>query len=141
MLSQLAVFKDIIPGYRIRPLSDKEKTEKVSQAVSRSREWEQGLVGVYQTYLRALDAELKGQSQFWIMQTLVINWTAGKTELADVGLSCMCTLLIEVTHFNFRSNLLASIIARLSKKSWDQVSVTMRRFNRMLTSSRDQNSV
>jgi nucleolar complex protein 3 len=61
-LSQLAVFKDVIPGYRIRPLSDKEKSEKVSQAVSRTREWEQGLVGVYQTYLRALEAELKGLS-------------------------------------------------------------------------------
>jgi nucleolar complex protein 3 len=61
-LSQLAVFKDVIPGYRIRPLSDKEKSAKVSQAVSRTREWEQGFVGVYQTYLRALEAELKGLS-------------------------------------------------------------------------------
>ena len=28
MLSQLAVFKDVIPGYRIRALTDKEKAEK-----------------------------------------------------------------------------------------------------------------
>jgi nucleolar complex protein 3 len=60
MLSQLAVFKDIIPGYRIRSLTDKEKAEKVSQMVARTREWEQGLVIVYQTYLRSLEAELKG---------------------------------------------------------------------------------
>ena len=61
MLSQLAVFKDIIPGYRIRALTDKEKAEKVSQQVARQREHEQGLVGVYQAYLRALEAEIKGK--------------------------------------------------------------------------------
>jgi nucleolar complex protein 3 len=64
ILSQLAVFKDIIPGYRIRALTEKEKTEKVSQMVARTRDWEQGLVVVYQTYLRALEAELKGAAHF-----------------------------------------------------------------------------
>lgn len=60
MLSQLTVFKDVIPGYRIRALTDKEKTEKVSQMVQRTRDWEQGLVGIYQSYLRSLDAEIRG---------------------------------------------------------------------------------
>ncbi|KAL1713162.1 nucleolar complex-associated protein-domain-containing protein [Schizophyllum commune] len=102
MLSQLAVFKDIIPGYRIRALTDKEKAEKVSQQVARQREYEQGLVGVYQAYLRALEAEIKARS-----------------ELAEVALQSMCALLKEVTHFNFRTNLMSCIVARLSKKSWD----------------------
>ncbi|KAJ8594323.1 nucleolar complex-associated protein 3 [Rhizopogon salebrosus TDB-379] len=105
ILSQLAVFKDIIPGYRIRALTEKEKTEKVSQMVARTREWEQGLVAVYQNYLRSLEAELKA-----------------KTELAEVTLKCMCTLATEVTHFNFRTNLVTCIVARLSKKSWDEAS-------------------
>lgn len=61
ILSQLAVFKDIIPGYRIRELTVKEKAEKVSQMVARAREWEQGLVSVYQNYLKCLDNELKGR--------------------------------------------------------------------------------
>ena len=60
LLSQMAVFRDIIPGYRIRPLSDKEKAEKVSQIVQRTRDFEQGLVGIYQLYLRTLEGELKG---------------------------------------------------------------------------------
>ena len=34
----------------------------------------------------------------------------------------MCTLLVEVTHFNFRVNLMSTIVAALSRKSWDQVS-------------------
>ncbi|CAK5277429.1 unnamed protein product, partial [Mycena citricolor] len=105
ILSQLAVFKDIIPGYRIRALSDKEKAEKVSQMVARTREWEQGLVVVYQNYLRALEAELKA-----------------KSELADIALGAMCTLLTELIHFNFRVNLMNCIVARLSRKSWDKMS-------------------
>ncbi|KIJ17377.1 hypothetical protein PAXINDRAFT_175850 [Paxillus involutus ATCC 200175] len=105
ILSQIAVFKDIIPGYRIRALTDKEKAEKVGQMVARTREWEQGLVLVYQSYLRSLEAEVKA-----------------KSELADVALKCMCTLASEVTHFNFRENLMTCIVARLSKKSWDESS-------------------
>ncbi|KAJ7285869.1 nucleolar complex-associated protein-domain-containing protein [Mycena rebaudengoi] len=105
ILSQLAVFKDIIPGYRIRALTEKEQAETVSQMVARTRDWEQGLVGVYQTYLRALEVELKARS-----------------ELADIALNSMCTLLTELTHFNFRVNLMSCLVARLSKKSWDKSS-------------------
>ncbi|KAJ7582746.1 nucleolar complex-associated protein-domain-containing protein [Mycena floridula] len=104
-LSQLAVFKDIIPGYSIRALTDKEKTEKVSQMVSRTRDWEQGLVVVYQSYLRLLEGELKTT-----------------TELTETSIQCICTLLTEVTHFNFRVNLMSCVVARLSKRSWDKSS-------------------
>jgi len=60
IFSLLAVFKDIVPGYRIRKLTEKELTEKVSQMVGRTREWEQGLVGIYQSYLQLLDGEIEG---------------------------------------------------------------------------------
>lgn len=62
VLSELAIFKDIIPGYRIRALTDAEKAEKVSQMVARTRDWEQGLVGIYQGYLRLLEQEQKRTS-------------------------------------------------------------------------------
>lgn len=61
MLSELTIFQDIIPGYRIRALTDAEKAEKVSQMVAQTRDWEQGLVTIYQSYLRLLDAESKGE--------------------------------------------------------------------------------
>ncbi|CAE6465326.1 unnamed protein product [Rhizoctonia solani] len=105
LLSQLAIFKDIVPGYRIRALTEHEKAEKVSQAVQRTRDWEQGLVGVYQNYLKLLEAEVKAKSEF-----------------DSVALKCMCTLLTDITHFNFSSNIMATIVARLSKRSWDETS-------------------
>ncbi|KAF8744222.1 Nucleolar complex-associated protein 3, partial [Rhizoctonia solani] len=105
LISQLAVFKDIVPGYRIRALTEHERAEKVSQAVQRTRDWEQGLVGLYQNYLKLLEAEVKA-----------------KSELDQVSLKCMCTLLTSITHFNFNSNIMATIVARLSKRSWDESS-------------------
>ena len=48
--------------------------------------------------------------------------SAGKTELADVSLKSICTLFVEVTHFNFRTNIISSIMGRLSRKGWDEVS-------------------
>jgi nucleolar complex protein 3 len=57
----MAVFKDIVPGYRIRKLTEKELSEKVSQMVGQTRDWEQGLVAVYQSYLQVLDGEIRSQ--------------------------------------------------------------------------------
>ncbi len=50
---------------------------------------------------------------------------SAKSELAEPALHCMCTLLVEVTHFNFRVNLLSSVVAALSRKSWDKVRPTL----------------
>lgn len=61
IISLTAVFVDIAPGYRIRKLTDKEKEEKVSQMVGQTRDWEQGLVSIYQAYLGMLDTEIKGK--------------------------------------------------------------------------------
>jgi nucleolar complex protein 3 len=121
MLSQLAVFKDIIPGYRIRELTDKEKAEKVSQMVSHTREWEQGLVSSYQNYLKCLDGELKGSVDLLCIYRNMLISDPAKSGLEDIALQCLCTLLVEVTHFNFRVNIISAIVARLSKKSWDEV--------------------
>lgn len=122
MLSQLAVFKDIIPGYRIRELTVKEKAEKVGQMVARTREWEQGLVSVYQNYLKCLDRELKGTvNLLLISRSSLISNFAARSGFEGVALQCLCTLLVEVTHFNFRTNIMGAVVGRLSKKSWDEV--------------------
>lgn len=142
ILSQLAVYKDIIPGYRIRPLTEIERAEKVSQMVARTRDWEQGLVSVYQTYLRLLEAEFRGMSSLSGFIGFVDIILPGKGDLADVAMHCMCTLLTEVTHFNFRVNLMTCIVSRLSKRTWDKVcmSSTMT-LHLLMTFIRPRNSV
>ncbi|WWC91753.1 uncharacterized protein L201_006700 [Kwoniella dendrophila CBS 6074] len=101
-LSQLAVFKDLIPGYRIRELTELEQAEKVRDEVKRLREGEKLLVKSYKGYLKMLEQEIKRRSP-----------------LASLSLRCMCELLVGVTHFNFSENIMGVLVGKLGRKGWD----------------------
>lgn len=60
-LSQLAVYKDLVPGYRIRQLTAAEEAEKVRDEVKRLREGEKMLVRSYKGYLKMLETEVKSE--------------------------------------------------------------------------------
>ncbi|RXK36534.1 hypothetical protein M231_06193 [Tremella mesenterica] len=106
LLSQLAVFKDLIPeGYRIRQLTQQEEAEKVRDEVKRLREGEKILVKCYRGYLKMLEAEVKSRST-----------------LASLSLKCLCELLSSVPHFNFSENIMGVLVSRLGRKSWDEES-------------------
>lgn len=62
ILSLATVFKDIIPGYRIRELTDKEKSGVVSAAVKKVRDYDSSLVRNYQMFLKRLHALVKRAS-------------------------------------------------------------------------------
>ncbi|EJT99050.1 NOC3p-domain-containing protein [Dacryopinax primogenitus] len=102
LLSLLSIFTDIVPSYRIRGLTEKEQAEKVSQMVARTREWEQGLVIVYKAYLGELEGAAKANN-----------------EMSDTAVRCLCTLLTDLTHFNFHTNIMSVVVARISRRSWD----------------------
>ncbi|GBC01545.1 hypothetical protein RclHR1_04220013 [Rhizophagus clarus] len=108
LLTQLVVYKDIIPGYRIRKLSDKEKSAQVSKEVNKIRNFEQSLLANYQAYLQSLENELKD-----IMKEKCN---------AEAALQCMCNLLTSVTHFNFRLNLMTAIVTRMSTRKFTKLS-------------------
>lgn len=61
LLSQLAVYKDLVPGYRVRQLTEQEEAEKVRDEVKRLREGEKGLVRTYKAYLKTLETEIRGE--------------------------------------------------------------------------------
>jgi nucleolar complex protein 3 len=54
LLSLSTVFKDILPGYRIRDLTDEEKAVKVTKAVQKMREYENALLKAFQSYIKVL---------------------------------------------------------------------------------------
>ncbi|OCF44668.1 nucleolar complex protein 3 [Kwoniella heveanensis CBS 569] len=101
-LSQLAVYKDLIPGYRIRQLTEIEEAERVRDEVKRLREGEKMLVRSYKGYLKMLETEIKRRSP-----------------LASLSLRCMCELLVSVTHFNFSENIMGVLVGKLGRKGWD----------------------
>ncbi|KAK0545722.1 hypothetical protein OC846_003008 [Tilletia horrida] len=98
ILSLMVVFADIIPGYRIRALTDEEKSQKVTQEVSRRRDWEEGLLKCYRDFLELCEQAIKA-----------------RTELSSTALRALTHLLTRATHFNYRQNLLRLVIARLSR--------------------------
>ncbi|KAH1032314.1 hypothetical protein J1N35_044488 [Gossypium stocksii] len=95
LLSLLAVFKDIIPGYRIRLPTEKELEMKVSKEVKKMRFYESTLLSAYKGYLQKLLA-LEKQPRFH-----------------HVVVRCICTLLDAVPHFNFRESLLEAVVRNI----------------------------
>lgn len=95
LLSLLAVFKDIIPGYRIRLPTEKELEMTVSKVVKKTRYYESTLLSSYKAYLQKLII-LEQQPLF-----------------QRVAVRCFCTLLDGVPHFNFRNNLLAVVVRNI----------------------------
>ena len=110
LATQLAIYKDVIPGYRIRPLAESDITEKVSKDVRRLRGFEQGLVGSYQNYVKSLAKHAKSSRG---------DVSESMASLASVAISCACTLLLAVPHFNFRSDLIKILVDKLSGKRID----------------------
>lgn len=109
LASQAAIYKDIIPGYRIRPLSEADQSGKVSKDVRKLRDFEQSLVSGYRAYVQKL-GELAKPSK-----------ADGPTDagLKSFAISMACTMLLAVPHFNFRGELLKILVNRLARRQPD----------------------
>ncbi|KAI3675652.1 hypothetical protein L1987_85244 [Smallanthus sonchifolius] len=94
--SLLAVFKDIIPGNRIRLPTEKELAMVVSKEVKKTRFYESTLLTVYKAYLQKL-MSLEKVSSF-----------------KRVAIRCICTLLDANPRFNFCDSLLKAVIKNIS---------------------------
>ena len=101
MLTLLAVFKDIIPGYRLRLPNAAELAVKVTKEVQKVRDQEAALLRGYQAYLKLLLLQASTGSG---------NGSGGggkqagarmPVQHARVAVRCMCTLLTTLTHFNY----------------------------------------
>ena len=108
LATQAAVYRDVIPGYRIRPLQDGDMSSKVSKEVRRLRAYEQSLLSGYLEFIKQLTTLSKSPRD-----------EVGKSETASlrsVAVNCTCSLLTSVPHFNFCIDLLKILVAQLSKR-------------------------
>lgn len=113
LATQLAVYKDVIPGYRVRPASEDPAGLKLSKEVMKVRTYEHALVTGYQNYLKDLAKYAK---------------LRGSQDLQKIAITCACTLVNAVPHFNFRTDLLKILVGKLSSRKVDES------FNRCLRS-------
>ncbi|EQL01660.1 hypothetical protein G6O67_002262 [Ophiocordyceps sinensis] len=109
LMTQLAVYKDVIPGYRIRPLPEDAPKEKISKEVRQMRQFEQALVHGYSGYVKELARCAKFDTR---------PLQNGQS-LAGIAVTCACTLVTAVPHFNFRSDLLKILVGKLSRRKAD----------------------
>ncbi|KAK1147133.1 hypothetical protein N8T08_001872 [Aspergillus melleus] len=110
LAAQAAIYKDVIPGYRIRPLSEEEMSGKISKDVRKLRNFEQTLVSGYKHYVHTLldltKPVKRGQAEV-------------DPGLKSIAINCACNLILSVPHFNFRTELLKILINRLARKKVD----------------------
>lgn len=105
MLALVPVFKSVIPGYRIRPLTDLEKKEKVSKEVARLRTFEQGLVHNYKLYLDTLKELAKVPN----------NADPIKVNIGRQAVRAANELATTGSHFNYRTELFTILVRRICK--------------------------
>ncbi|SPO02795.1 related to NOC3 protein, required for maturation and intranuclear transport of pre-ribosomes [Cephalotrichum gorgonifer] len=110
LVTQMTVYKDVIPGYRIRPLGADAAEEKLSKDVRKLRQYEQSLLAGYQAYIRYLSGLARSQPH---------PGDRGPRSMSSLAVTCACTLLNAVPHFNFRSDLIKIVVTRLSRRRVD----------------------
>ncbi|KAJ5952790.1 uncharacterized protein N7479_011203 [Penicillium vulpinum] len=109
LASQAAIYKDVIPGYRIRPLSEEDQSGRVSKDVRKLRDFEQSLVSGYRAYVQKLAMLVKPAK----------GDAPTDAGLRSFAISMACTMLLAVPHFNFRSELLKILVNRLARRNLD----------------------
>lgn len=105
MMTELAIYKDIVPGYRIRHGNEEQAGVKLSKEVKKLRQYENTLLVNYQQYLQFLEKMATEHSP---------KNPKGNSSLFQVAVRCMGELLITCHHFNFNFNLITSIVTRLN---------------------------
>ncbi|XP_039086089.1 nucleolar complex protein 3 homolog isoform X3 [Hyaena hyaena] len=116
IVSLMELFKDITPSYKIRPLTEAEKSTKIRKETQKLREFEEGLVSQYKFYLEDLEQMIKDWKQRKLKKSNVVSLKAYKG-LAEVAVKSLCELLVALPHFNFHNNIIVLIVPLMNDVS------------------------
>ncbi|KAJ1951692.1 hypothetical protein EC988_003965 [Linderina pennispora] len=103
LLTQLAVYRDILPDYRIRELTEKERAMKVTKEVRQQRMFEESLVKTYGQYLHQLFAAVKRGMK-------IFGDASADVETGVVAARALGELVNAHPHFNFRKDILSALV-------------------------------
>ncbi|KAK0054220.1 nucleolar complex protein 3 [Biomphalaria pfeifferi] len=116
MISIAEVFKDIVPGYRLRIPTEKERSQKVKKETKSLWDYETSFLLSYRVYLEFLETLAKAkpipEKSFLTKHGIHDLQLPQKTrvELGHLALKCLCEMLVHHPHFNYRNNLIATIV-------------------------------
>ncbi|XP_032675303.1 nucleolar complex protein 3 homolog [Odontomachus brunneus] len=111
MLSLLEIFKDLLPLYNIKKVSEKEV--KLKKEILALQNYEATLLRIYKSYLQRLEKMSK-----------ILRRKRGDTrpmkeqevQLGEIAVSCMCELLTVHPYFNFSVNIASYVLSFLDNK-------------------------
>ncbi|KNC84034.1 hypothetical protein SARC_03744 [Sphaeroforma arctica JP610] len=122
LVSLMAVYKDVLPGYRIRLPTEAEQKQKVSKEVAVLRAFEASLLGSYQKYLQFMQKMLETYNRR-VVKIRKVSKDEKKGDLAalveglkhvevlvEVCVKCMGEMLLAKPSFNFGNNIIHSIL-------------------------------
>ncbi|GAB1605833.1 nucleolar complex protein 3 homolog [Argonauta hians] len=105
MVTLVEIFKDIIPDYRIRNMSETEGQQKMSKEFKALYGFEQSLLKSYKNYIQYLSSVVTKVSST-LSKTAIKN---DKT-MKEVANHCLCQLLVRCYHFNFYTELISLVV-------------------------------
>ena len=121
--SLLEVFKDIIPGYKIRQYTEKEKQQSMKKETKEMRKFEDILLSNYRQYLEFLETVIKGRppksagGNKWKKKLNSLNMSSDELKvMRSLAFKCLCELLRAHSHFNYRTNIIAVIVPYMNNK-------------------------
>jgi len=116
MVSLKEIFKDIVPGYRLRIPTEKERAQRVKKETKTLRDYEASFLLNYRLFLEFLEIMAKGKQimdKTFLTKHGITNLKTPKPasiELGKLALKCLCEMLTNHSHFNYRDNIILSII-------------------------------
>ncbi len=102
LITVLAVLKDILPGYSIRPLTDVEKNAVVSKEIKKLRAFDETILRTYSSFLTRLEEILKTNRR-------------GDAALVPVAVTCLGQMAEFASHFNHYERVLAALCSQVFK--------------------------
>jgi len=105
--SMSAVFIDIIPGYKIRKRTEKEKAVKLSKEVKQLTDYEDSLLNHYQIYLQCIEKMIDHRHNPGKAKLLSAE---SEKSIGEIAIRSLCELYTSTTHFNFHLNLTVLLV-------------------------------
>ncbi|KAI3639517.1 hypothetical protein MIR68_002211 [Amoeboaphelidium protococcarum] len=112
MLSLCAIFADIVPSYRVRELTEKERAEKVSKEVRKVRDYEEAVVSNYKQYVDQLD-QLASRNTFSGKENSAKS-SSQDYSILYTAVKCLCQLAVSLSHFNHSSRVISGVVKRMN---------------------------
>lgn len=142
MLSCAIVLTDILPGYKIQKLTETQMKEKVKKDLKQLRQYEQGLLELYQKYLMRVEYYIKlyrnpkqlntksrtmKRKQANEAEIDVLDYMAPQSRLvmARTAAKVLSKLLVSTIGFNFHENIIETIVPLINDAD-DEVSTQVK---------------